>query len=287
MEAIEVAAESDLVEVEELSSRVADWDGSMTLTGYPPWQRILSELSQRLGAFGLDVTAPLSVEWYNAAVPRALHLPWLGRDRAPLAILVGNSRAIWEPFKSALRKQPALLAETHPLDAYVRRSVTSALSSFRLVDAYSSTGSVPAREDPGIKAAVYWDFDTRPGRLVAMQRLACISGMAYLNEEAHLCVHKKFGQWFALRAVVLFEVDPPTERPEILQDPSTSEDRERLRAEVKAALDHPDIFNRFEESQRKWLAVRDAIHPNHPMRYSPDQIEYHYTHKKDILMRGS
>ncbi|KAL3699933.1 hypothetical protein R1sor_017955 [Riccia sorocarpa] len=285
MKTAEVEAESNLVEVKEPSNRAPDWDLSMIVAAHPPWQRMLSELRQRLLAFGLDVTAPLSVEWYNAAVSPALHLPWLGRDRAPLAILVGNSRAIWEPFKSAIRMQPALLAEKHPLDAYVSQSVTRALSSFHLVDALSSTGSTPGRNELGVKAAVYWDYDTRPGRLVAMQRLACISGVAYLNEEAHLCVHKQFGPWFALRAVVLFEVDPPTERPEILQDPSSSEHRERLRMEVKAALDQSNISNSKEEPWKKWLAVREAIHPNHPMRYSHDQIEYHYTHNKDILMR--
>ena len=42
-------------------------------------------------------------------------------------------------------------------------------------------------------------------RFVAMQRAASAAGLAYLDAGSHLCLHPKFGPWFALRATLVFD----------------------------------------------------------------------------------
>ncbi|MGH8586497.1 MAG: hypothetical protein ACREWE_10055 [Gammaproteobacteria bacterium] len=44
----------------------------------------------------------------------------------------------------------------------------------------------------------------RPPRRVAMQRLAHLSGLAYLSP-SHLNVHATYGPWIALRAAVVID----------------------------------------------------------------------------------
>lgn len=37
---------------------------------------------------------------------------------------------------------------------------------------------------------------------------------------------------------------------------------------------------------RLWLAVREALAPNHLERYSEQQIQYHYTKDRTILLQA-
>jgi hypothetical protein len=77
------------------------------------WKSITAKLGSALAPCGLDVCAPLQLGWYHATVHKHLHLAAPGEQRADaqtLAILVGNSKALWSPFLSALRKR-----QWHPL----------------------------------------------------------------------------------------------------------------------------------------------------------------------------
>ena len=47
--------------------------------------------------------------------------------------------------------------------------------------------------------------DGEGSRFVAMQRAASAAGLAYLDVGSHLCLHPKFGPWFALRATLVFD----------------------------------------------------------------------------------
>ena len=44
----------------------------------------------------------------------------------------------------------------------------------------------------------------------AMQRLAHMIGFAFYDRTSHLCLHPKFGPWFSMRAVIVFEGVPFT-----------------------------------------------------------------------------
>jgi hypothetical protein len=77
------------------------------------WKSINAKLGSALAPHGLDVCAPLQLAWYNAVVPTHLHLAAPSEQRSDvqtLAILVGNSNALWSPFLAALRKR-----QWHPL----------------------------------------------------------------------------------------------------------------------------------------------------------------------------
>ena len=58
-------------------------------------------------------------------------------DAAPgqLAVLLGNTRAMWDAFLTACRCDARLLQREHPLDAYVEQRVRAAAGSL---------GSAPA-----------------------------------------------------------------------------------------------------------------------------------------------
>jgi hypothetical protein len=77
------------------------------------WKSITAKLGKALAPHGLDVCAPLQLAWYNAVVPTHLRLAAPSEQRSDvqtLAILVGNSNALWSPFLAALRKW-----QWHPL----------------------------------------------------------------------------------------------------------------------------------------------------------------------------
>lgn len=166
--------------------------------------------------------------------------PWLHHDRAGL--LVGNTRALWEPFCAAMT-DPALAAERDPLDRYTERTL----------EAY-----------PAARAVLYAhrQYD---GAFLPFQQLAVDAGLAAFAP-THLLVHPIHGPWFALRAVVLVDEDPPPRAPPITR-PCTCTGA--CEAAFAHAVAHPDDW-------RTWLAVRDMCSLR-ASRYGDDQIRFHYT----------
>ena len=94
----------------------------------------MDALRRRLAAAGLDLAHPFRAGWAEG-LPGA-SLPDV-RGEGGLAVLVGNTRALWEPFVSALRADPALLApppggppdRAAPLDTYVARAIRDSIGS--------------------------------------------------------------------------------------------------------------------------------------------------------------
>jgi methylmalonic aciduria homocystinuria type C protein len=148
-------------------------------------RRLQRELSQR----GLDLVQPFSLAWLQ---PES-QLPTAG-----LAVLVGNTRALWPPFIAALAGRESLegsrardgaeavWSDRHPLNCYVRHSVFEAAQSAGLV----------------LDEAVF-DWERRAGRCLPLQRIAHVTGMAHLLQQAHLAIHPLVGPWLALRAVIV------------------------------------------------------------------------------------
>ena len=60
--------------------------------------------------------------------------------------------------------------------------------------------------------------DAEGNRFVALQRAAATAGLAYLDTTSHLCLHPKFGAWFALRAVLIFDAVKFTGEPKRLHE---------------------------------------------------------------------
>ena len=91
-----------------------------------PYQRIVDALRGPCAEAGFDLLQPLCVGWYNDAVEGPLRLEDFGSSEH-LAVVIGNTRAVWPRFCDAVRREPALLGLEHPFDAYTERSVTPPL----------------------------------------------------------------------------------------------------------------------------------------------------------------
>lgn len=229
---------------------------------------MVDDVAARCASAGLDLTQPFAVDWYNRVVDGAFRLPDLGRS-STLGVLIGNSRELWPCFLEALRTRSCALDEEHPLDSYVRAAVMRALQSL----AYRF--EVRFAHEP-------------PPRRVAMQRLAQVSGLAYLSP-SHLSVHATYGPWVALRAAVMVDVDGPAKPSPEPPNPCGDCERnciEKFQHAAAADGTTPDGHAAIERHWELWLAVRDACTVGRAYRYSDDQIHYHYTKDREVLRRS-
>lgn len=222
-------------------------------------------LRQRCEAAGLDVVHPFRLDWFNDETEPALRLPDFGRTDA-LAIVVGNTRALWDAFTRVLSEDGALANSENPLDTYVETSLVAA-----------ARGAISARH------AIFWAHHTTPAP-IAIQKIAHASGLAHLSP-SRLSVHRSFGPWFALRAVVVVDAPGPSERPRAL-DPCTPCAKPCVAAFDRALA--ASGATRADEVEREWEAwadVRAVCPEGKSFRYGDDQLRYHYTKERSILRR--
>ncbi|TMQ27927.1 MAG: hypothetical protein E6J90_01340 [Deltaproteobacteria bacterium] len=186
-----------------------------------------------LAAAGFDIAHTFDA----VAVARELGLAPLGAAR--LGILIGNTRALWPPFTAALR-DPALAAERDPLDRYTERAIDAAFA--------------PAR--------IYYGHRRYDGAFLPLQHIAIATGLGAMAP-SRLVIHPIYGPWFALRAVVVTDGEPPA-RAQIAQPC-------RCDAACRAVLERAQRSTDW----RDWLAVRDSCSLN-GRRYSDEQARFHY-----------
>jgi methylmalonic aciduria homocystinuria type C protein len=221
---------------------------------------------------GFDLVTPLRVGDYNARVSGALRLEDFGCG-AHLALVVGNTRALWPRLLDALESDARLAAEAHPLERYTERSIRSAARRL----------SVPF--------SLRWSHEGGD-RLVAMQRLAHVAGLAYLSE-SHLSVHPTYGPWIGLRAALSLPVPGPESPAPELSHPCGG-----CAGRCWPAFEHglevttgrgegqgPLTSEGAERDWQLWLACRDACPTGREHRYSDAQIRYHYTKDRRQLGR--
>lgn len=227
----------------------------------PDWRRILARLRERCAPAGFDLAAACRVGAYNEIVDGSLRLSDFGAPEQ-LAIVVGNTRALWQPFVSALRSDAVLLASADPLNRYTEQIIGDAVSAL------------------GLRAELRWAHDVGPG-LVAIQRLAEVAGLARLSP-GHLSVHPVYGPWIALRAAISFDLPGPAEQSVLFAPPCDACGAACLPAfeRARASLLEPGGGD-----WQPWLACRDACPLGREHRYDDDQIAYHYGKKRDVLLR--
>ena len=224
----------------------------------------------RLGGFlrpassGSGRRRPLRLRWYNdIAPPSAKIAPGGRRGDDALVILVGNSRALWPAFCAAHDADPEVGDAEDPVDTYVAREVDRAITPH------------------AVAHRTFYAHETKPGRLVAVQRMAHVAGVAHLDERCHLSIHPTLGPWFALRAVVVLDdVEGPGDEQKPKSTPNPLAADPIARARVDAAFDEAlagyERADAADGQWRRWVAVRDAVSPQHPARYHDDQMVYHY-----------
>jgi len=101
-----------------------------------------------------------------------------------LAILIGNTRALWPKFVAARRDEP------DPLDRYLVRTLEAAFPD----------------------APIHYAHRAYDGAYLPFSRLAAATGLGALAP-SHLVIHPIYGPWIALRAVVQLEGVPPVRAP--------------------------------------------------------------------------
>ena len=156
-----------------------------------------------------------------------------------LGILIGNTRALWPPFRAALQ-DPALAGEAHPLDRYTERAIDAAF----------------------VGATIHYAHRTCGGTFLPFQRLAVAIGLGALSP-SQLVIHPVYGPWFAMRAVIVVEGTAPRRLP--IAPPCRCEATcVTAFARASATADPHD-----------WVAVREACTVS-AHRYTDEQIAYHY-----------
>jgi methylmalonic aciduria homocystinuria type C protein len=221
---------------------------------------------ERIGAAcagrGLDLAQPLCASWFNATARPEHRLPDLGRPAA-LAVVLGNTRALWPHLAGALAADAGLAADPDPVDRYCERVVHAALA--------------------GVTEPWLVRFAHEPAP-VAIQQVAHAAGLAHLAP-SHLSVHPEYGPWIALRAVVVLDVDGPPGPAPALAPPC--ECAAQCMPRFQAALTRAGVARpghaQVESDWRAWLAVRDACPVGRTHRYGEQQLLYHYTKERRFL----
>lgn len=206
---------------------------------------------------GLDLAAALQVGWYNDAVEPQLRLGDFGH-RQSLAILIGNSRALWPRLLEALRSDAKLADDPNPVEAYTMRCVCEAARRME------------------VPYEIHWAHEAAP-RPIAIQRLAEVAGLAHLAP-SKLSVHATYGPWIALRAVAVADVAGPPDPPPLTTSPCDDCEHACLAA-FRRALSEPNDW-------RLWLRIRDACPTGRVYRYDDLQILYHYAKDRSALVRA-
>jgi methylmalonic aciduria homocystinuria type C protein len=222
----------------------------------------LAVLAARARVAGFDLAASLALDARDAP------LPTFGRART-LAVVIGNTRALWPRFIAAFAADPALANDPDPLDRYTERSLA------------------PLAPAP---AAIYFAHRryVAPGGAdgwVPIQRLAERAGLAVVAPSG-LAVHPIFGPWIALRALVVLDAAPP---PPAAAPPVRKPcDCEHGCAPARAVLARAgDPFDPSSETWRMWAAVRLACPAGREHQYPADQLRYHYTRDLSLLRRAA
>ncbi|KAJ1481502.1 hypothetical protein T484DRAFT_2722652 [Baffinella frigidus] len=136
-----------------------------------------------------------------------------------------------------------------------------------------------------------------------MQRVAEVSGAAFLDHETHLSVHPTFGPWIAWRAVIVLDLESdatpwvgttsPGAPAGLVSESEIVAAREALQVALAGSNTdklceelHGSGTEQTRASWRRWLALREVLEVGKEHRYSEDQAEYHYTKNTEVLERA-
>ncbi|KAM6921073.1 cyanocobalamin reductase / alkylcobalamin dealkylase isoform 1-T1 [Xenentodon cancila] len=206
-------------------------------------ETVIGLLNSSLKPQGFEVY-PLKVGWYNAVLPPSLRLSYPDDS---LAVLVLSTPAMFEQAFLPFMERSSCHRLSDPIDQCVRRCVTSAVSQVRaeftiILD--NSSQNVTAYPTgllhlflpqcfPGQKVDVSYDYELLPSRKPKFlaQTAAHVSGAAFYYQQSDVtkqpwdknkmfgvCVHPRFGGWFAIRALLVFE-DETVGSELVQQDP--------------------------------------------------------------------
>ena len=156
-------------------------------------------LSKALHSAGFDIAHPFPVDALSESSMEMLS--GIFKAKIPrCGVLIGNTSLVWSAFVLWLKQQPQWHQLNHPLNTFVEEHI----------QAHCRT-CLPS-------AHILWTHQTG-SYVVPIQRIAHESGFAFLSR-GQFNVHPQYGPWFALRALLLVDEEPPA--PKASVDPSAS-----------------------------------------------------------------
>ncbi|XP_068599537.1 cyanocobalamin reductase / alkylcobalamin dealkylase [Brachionichthys hirsutus] len=156
-------------------------------------------LEDYLSKHGFEIY-PLKVGWYNSVLPPSLQLSY---PEGTLAVVVLSAPSMFEQAFLPFMEERGCRGLYDPVDQCVKRCVSSAVSQCF----------------PGQKVDVMYDYELLPSRKPKFlaQTAAHASGAAFYYQQSDVsdqpwgkkkmfgvCVHPRFGGWFAIRALLVF-----------------------------------------------------------------------------------
>ncbi|XP_032380998.1 cyanocobalamin reductase / alkylcobalamin dealkylase [Etheostoma spectabile] len=156
-------------------------------------------LKDSLAKVGFEVY-PLKVGWYNSVLPLSLRLAY---PDDTLAMVVLSTPAMFEHAFLPFMEERGCQKLSDPIDQCVKHCISSAVSECF----------------PGQEVDVSYDYELLPSRKPKFlaQTAAHVSGAAFYYQPSDVrdhpwaekkmfgvCVHPRFGGWFAIRALLVF-----------------------------------------------------------------------------------
>uniref|UniRef100_A0A8D0DY16 Cyanocobalamin reductase / alkylcobalamin dealkylase n=1 Tax=Salvator merianae TaxID=96440 RepID=A0A8D0DY16_SALMN len=213
-----------------------------------------------LGNLGFEIY-PFKVGWYNEALPPAFHLPYPDNT---LAFVVVSIPAMFDKaFKPFLRNQ-VLKKIRDPIDQCISYHLTLVKQSL-----------------DNQQLDIMYDYEMLPNRKPRFlaQTAAHVAGAAYYYQRKDVqqdpwgekkiygvCIHPRYGGWFAIRALLLF---PEVEVPFLLRnspiDCVTTEEKritllEKFNFHWKdwSYRDIIEVKDKYSEEQKMYFATPPA-----------------------------
>ncbi|KAG2451854.1 hypothetical protein HYH02_003630 [Chlamydomonas schloesseri] len=161
-----------------------------------------------------------------------------------------------------------------PLDDYTRHTIATIVKEVPMF----------GRTSPELRFA-----DTFSGpEFCDMLHAAVVSGLAWRDDELHLCCTRRWGCWFALRAVIVFDAVAPGSA---INAAPMEEPFPQLRPQLSsayAALVAAGGLQNWAAHWREWAALRQLASSlaEEDCRYDDEQVAYHYTKDRDTLRKA-
>jgi cyanocobalamin reductase (cyanide-eliminating) / alkylcobalamin dealkylase len=241
------------------------------------WKDVVSVVAPAFRAAGFDICHGTRIGVYNSAVRKDLALPGFDAGESTLALIVGNTRALWPKFIDAYRRSEAIRGCPHPLDlAYTVPLVHKVIEEL-----------LPQRLERPIASYVRFVHDVRPSHLVAVSQFAHAAGLAFLSPASYLSVHPEFGPWISFRAVIVLDAFGPDDTPLPVAVPEREESVGELLSEALATADGASAdWGELSPRSRAFLRVREA-YGFEAHRFPSEMILYHYDKDKRVLDRAA
>ena len=161
---------------------------------------------------GFDICHFFDPVWYNRRLDDEglldlVRLPTCSSstttNNSTLTVLVGNTKHLWPLFLQWCRSKQQQQEEeqqlpTNPLNTYCQEQIQ------RIVAKHFTAKQACINTSNNDNNRIFWSNSLHRDTLISMQRVAAVSGLAYLDTEGTLLsVHPVFGPWLSYRAVVV------------------------------------------------------------------------------------